>query len=74
MTLKGNLGGVKNTEWLGLAELLKQSLLTRENKKAASRAAFKLLIQEAPEFPASAWMLELTERFGFDLANTFAGH
>ena len=44
------------------------------NKKAASRGGFKLLIQEAPQLTASAWMLELAQSFRFNLTNTFTCH
>ena len=33
-----------------------------------------LLIQEAPQFAAPAWVLELTESLRFDLTDPFAGH
>ena len=32
------------------------------------------LIEESDEFLAAAWLLQLTNGFGLDLTNTFAGH
>lgn len=33
-----------------------------------------LVIQKAAQFARTAWVLELAERFGFNLANAFAGN
>ena len=32
-----------------------------------------LLIQETPQLPASAWVFQLAQGFGLDLADAFAG-
>ena len=43
--------------------------------RARKGPAFEiLLIEEAAHFAAAAWMLELAQRFGLNLANTFTRH
>src|SRR5208282_170777 len=41
------------------------------NDADAARAS---IVEEAPELPAPAWVLEFAQRLGFDLADALAGH
>ena len=45
----------------------------RQRKPRRSGAFWNLLVEEAAHLAAAARVLELSQRLGFDLADTFAG-
>jgi hypothetical protein len=46
----------------------------RRTQRAAAVPLERLIVQKAPELPAPAWMLQLAQRLGLDLADALAGH